>query len=63
LAVDVNDPRISGANENDFLIGKTAIDVLAGMMIRGERGLPAVPIRTLVDSNWFAGETLRPQKA
>lgn len=62
LAVDTRDPRISGANENDSLIGKTALDVLVGMIHRSERGVPEVPIRTLVDSTWFPGKTLRPQK-
>ncbi len=61
MAVDVRDPRISGANENDFLIGKTAMDLLVGMIHRGERGTPEVPIRTLIDSSWFPGETLLPR--
>ncbi|MFA7344845.1 MAG: LacI family DNA-binding transcriptional regulator [Terrimicrobiaceae bacterium] len=63
MAVDPKNPRISGANENDFLIGKTALDVLVGMIHRGERGAPEVPIRTLIDSTWFPGETLRPRLA
>lgn len=62
LDIDIEDPRISGANENDLLIGKTAVDLLVGMMQRGEMGLPSVPIRTLVDSSWFPGTTLRPQQ-
>lgn len=61
MAVDVTDPRVSGANQNDFLIGKIATDVLVGMIHRGERGLPEVPVRTLVDSTWFEGETLPPR--
>ncbi|HSI82141.1 MAG: LacI family DNA-binding transcriptional regulator [Candidatus Methylacidiphilales bacterium] len=59
VAVDTQDPRVSGANENDFLIGDIAVKFLVGMMHRGERGVPEVPIRTLVDSSWFPGETLR----
>ncbi len=62
MAVDVRDPRMSGANENDFLIGKTAVDLLVGMIHRGELGAPEVPIRTLIDSSWFPGKTLRQQK-
>ncbi|CAN5498073.1 hypothetical protein BH09VER1_BH09VER1_43130 [soil metagenome] len=62
MAVDPENPSISGANENDFLIGRTALDVLVGMIHRGERGIPEVPIRTLVDSTWFRGETLPPKK-
>lgn len=62
MAVDANNPRVSGVNQNDHLIGKTALEVLVGMIQRGERGIPEVPIRTLVDSSWFHGETLEPQK-
>jgi LacI family transcriptional regulator len=58
LAVDSTDARASGASQNDFLIGKIAMDVLVGMIQRGERGLPKVPVRTLVDSTWVPGQTL-----
>ena len=61
MAVDADNPRVSGVNQNDYLIGKTAMEVLVGMIQRGERGIPEVPIRTLVDGSWFTGETLRPQ--
>lgn len=62
MAAVVREPRISGANQNDMLIGKIAVELLAGMIQRGEQGAPEVPIRTLVDSSWFPGETLRSQK-
>lgn len=55
--------RAAGVDQNDLLIGRTAVDVLVGMIHRNEKGLPRVPIRTFVDCTWFEGETLRPQKA
>jgi len=61
LAIDQRDPQISGINQNDSIIGKVAIDILVGIMHRGEKGPPSVPIRTLVDGNWFEGGTLRMQ--
>ncbi len=54
--MDTSDPRLSGASQNDFLIGKIAMDVLVGMIQRGERGLPKVPVRTLVDGTWIPGK-------
>ena len=57
------DSHISGIDENDTQIGKAAVDLLVGMLHRGERGIPRVPIRTLLDSNWFPGKTLCPQKS
>lgn len=53
--------RASGVDQNDRLIGRTAVDVLVGMIHRNDKGLPRVPIRTFVDCTWFAGETLRQQ--
>lgn len=54
--------HLSGINQNGFLIGQKAVDVLIDMIHRGERGVPAVPIRMLLESTWSPGETLRPQR-
>jgi LacI family transcriptional regulator len=62
IATDEGHARASGVDQNDVLIGRTAVDVLVGMIHRNEKGLPKVPIRTFVDCSWFEGETLRPQK-
>jgi LacI family transcriptional regulator len=61
VAVNPHDAYISGANQNDFLIGQTAVNVLVGMINHQERGVPEIPIRTLVDSVWFPGKTVRQQ--
>jgi LacI family transcriptional regulator len=61
LATYPHNSHISGADQNDFLIGQTAVNVLVSMINHQERGVPQVPIRTMVDSVWFPGETLRPQ--
>lgn len=63
LAVDQRDPRISGIDQNDAIIGKAAVDVLVGIMHRGEKGPPGTRIRTLVDGNWFEGKTLQKQES
>ncbi len=57
-ACNIINPRISGVNQHDFLIGKVAVDVLVGMIHRNEKGTPEVPIRTYVDCVWFEGKTL-----
>jgi LacI family transcriptional regulator len=59
VCVDTNNPRISGADQNDFFIGETAVNVLVGMITHNARGIPSVPMRTLVDSVWYRGETVR----
>lgn len=53
--------HLSGIDQNGFMIGQKAVDVLIGMIHRGERGVPAVPFRTLLESTWAPGTTLRPQ--
>lgn len=61
IATTPKAPRVSGVDQHDFLIGRTAIDVLVGMIHRNEKGLPKVPIQTFVNCSWAPGETLRPQ--
>jgi DNA-binding LacI/PurR family transcriptional regulator len=51
--------RHSGVLEQSQLIGRTAVDQLLGMLQRGERGLPEIALRTLVEGAWNEGSTLR----
>lgn len=50
---------VSGVYQNNVTIGRKAVDFLVDMVHRGERGLPAVPIRTLVEGEWRPGTTVR----
>jgi len=59
LNVDPGDPWQAGISQNDRLIGATAVDFLAGMLQRNERGIPATPIRTLVEGVWKPGLSVR----
>ena len=61
LDTNIKNSRISGVNENNFLIGQKAVDILVGMIHRDEHGVPETPIRTLVEGVWVPGKTLRPQ--
>jgi LacI family transcriptional regulator len=66
LNVDATDPFLAGIHQNDRLIGATAVDFLAGMLQRNERGIPVTPIRTLVEGVWKPGPSVRaraPQRA
>lgn len=53
------DPWLTGVHQNDRLIGATAMDFLASMIGRNERGVPAIPIRTLVEGVWHPGASVR----
>ena len=59
LSVTEQNPEFSGINENSFVIGEAAIDVLATMLQRNELGPPAVPRRILIDGFWVDGKTVR----
>ena len=61
LDLKANEEILSGLNENSFYIGQKAVDVLVGLLHRGERGMPEVPTRLLVESTWMPGKTLRRQ--
>lgn len=48
----------SGVCENSYLTGEVAVDYLVAMIQRGERGIPRVPQRILVEGEWVVGKTL-----
>ncbi len=49
----------SGIDENPRQTGAAVVDLLVGMMQRGERGVPEVPNCLLVYPSWREGDTLR----
>jgi LacI family transcriptional regulator len=59
LNLDRRNSFLSGIYQNDTLIGRAAIDLVVAMLHRGERGVPVTPVRTLVESVWVPGKTLR----
>lgn len=61
LDLQRDEKTLSGIYQNDEIIGRTAVDLVVAMLHRGERDLPKVPIRTLVESEWIPGKTLRRQ--
>lgn len=51
---------LSGVMEKSVEIGVAAVDILAAMIQRGERGVPASSLRIHVEGEWHAGKTLKP---
>jgi LacI family transcriptional regulator len=58
-----DDKILAGLYENSFYIGQKAVDALVGLLHRGERGIPEIPTRLLVESTWMPGTTVRKQSA
>ena len=49
----------AGIEERPEEIGATAIEFLASMIQRGEKGVPDVPKITMIDGRWIAGRSAR----
>ncbi len=50
---------IAGIIESPAEVGAAAIDYLAGMLQRSERGIPTQPRRLLIEGCWIEGATVR----
>lgn len=58
LFLSKDEPYLSGIHQNDRIIGHRAVDLLIGMLHRGETGIPETPVRLLVEGVWCPGKTL-----
>ena len=52
----------SGVDERPVAVARAAVDMLVGMIQRGERGVPKDPLRVLVEGTWVDGKTTAPQQ-
>lgn len=52
-------PEWAGLHQHNDLVGEAAMDMLAGMLHRGESGPPAFPRATLIGPTWMDGSTVR----
>ncbi len=53
------DTLLAGIVEDSPRVGTVAMDLLVGMVQRGERGVPVTPIRTHLEGTWHEGRTVR----
>lgn len=50
--------NLAGIYEDSEAIGSVAMDFLVGMLQRGERGIPMIPVHTLVEGKWWEPSAL-----
>ena len=50
----------AGMNQHNDVCGEAAVDMLLGMIHRGESGPPPFPRATMIDPTWIDGETAPP---
>lgn len=55
-------PECSGLNENNEVVGALAVDLVVEMIHKNQKGVPEIPVTTLVEGSWVDGTTLRLQK-
>lgn len=53
-----SEPEIAGINQRPAAIGAAAIDLLIAQLRRGERGIPEMPITSMVEGTWVPGPSL-----
>lgn len=62
-ALDVQQANLNGVNhaagidQNQPVIGATAIDILAGQLYHNEQGMPERPVLSMVEGFWVDGKT------
>ncbi|MFA6285911.1 MAG: LacI family DNA-binding transcriptional regulator [Opitutaceae bacterium] len=57
-----SEPEIAGINQRPGSIGAAAIDVLIAQIQRGERGIPEMPITSMVEGVWMDGPSLQKKR-
>ncbi|WP_309383837.1 LacI family DNA-binding transcriptional regulator [Cerasicoccus frondis] len=51
-------PEVAGIDQRARHVGASAMDMMIGAIQRGERGVPEVPLTTMVEGVWKAGASL-----
>ena len=59
ISLPSQDTPLAGIVEDSARVGTVAMDLLVGMVQRGERGVPITPIRTHLEGTWHEGRTVR----
>jgi len=57
LDVPDGDKEYSGVNQNNKIIGRTAVDMVVAKVHANERGIPVAPRRILIEGRWMPGTT------
>jgi len=63
LSVPTRSGDLAGIDENAQAVGAGAMAMVADMITRGEKGIPAAPQRLLFEGAWVDGRTVRPLPA
>jgi len=51
--------EIAGIDQRPDKLGAAAVDLLIAQIQRGERGIPEVPVTTLIEGEWIDGDSVQ----
>lgn len=54
-----SEPEIAGVDQRPESIGAAAVDLLVAQIRRGERGVPKIPVTSMVEGVWVNGPSVR----
>ena len=57
LDLATEDGSVAGIFQDAHSIGAAAIDMIAGQLLRHERGVPSIPKNTIINGRWIDGST------
>jgi len=49
--------ELAGVNQNSRLVGRVAVDEVAGMILANKRGIPDIPKSVLIEGSWVNGSS------
>lgn len=58
LTVPRNERFYAGIHQNGITTGRTAVEIVDGMVRRGQSGLPEKPMKVLIDGEWQNGPSV-----
>ncbi len=59
VSLHITSSPFAYVDQNDDEIGRAAVDTLVSLIHRNEKGIPPVPRKTLIESTWHHGPTVR----
>lgn len=57
LDIPESETKYAGVNQNNRIIGRTAVDMLIAKIHANDRGIPATPRHILIEGRWMNGKT------
>lgn len=62
VALRADEPLFGGVTENGEAMGTAAVEILSGLLNRGEVGVPPFPRCTMIEGNYHVGPTIRAKR-